>query len=438
MLFLTSLLDRPVVGKTGELIGRLEDLIVRMGDDRYPPIAGLIVRDARRRFFVPSSQLYYFNDSTQLSSSIVDLQPFARRDGEVLLRKDVLDHQLIDITGRRIVRVNDVQLAAIEGAYRVVGADISPQALARRLGPRALATRIVGRQVIDWEDVQYLASAAPVQLKVSYDRLSELHPVDLARIMDALSYRESAEIVAALDDETGAETLEEVSDERLADLLEGMDQERAADILEEMTPGAAADALEDLDDEIAEQLLARMEPEEAADVAALLAYDEDSAGRIMTTDFVRVPESATVGDALATIRALDEVPDPLLAVYVGSETAPEVLDDAEVAGPESTPPALNEDGEELPFYLHGIVRLRNLILADAHVPLLDVMDEDVPTVRPDDSARDAARVLAEYNLLAVPVLDDARRMIGIVTVDDALAVLLPDVWQRRGVRAFHS
>jgi magnesium transporter len=435
MLFLTSLLDRPVVGKTGELIGRLEDLIVRMGDDRYPPIAGLVVRDARRRFFVPSSHLYYFNDSTQLSSSTVDLQPFARRDGEVLLRKDVLDHQLIDITGRRIVRVNDVQLAAIEDAYRVVGADISPQALARRLGPRALAARIVGRQVIDWEDVQYLASAAPVQLKVSYDRLSELHPVDLARIVDALSYRESAEIVAALDDETAAETLEEVSDERLADLLERMDQERAADILEEMTPGAAADALEDLGGEIAEQLLARMEPEEAADVAALLAYDEDSAGRIMTTDFVRVPESVTVAYALAAIRALDEAPDPLLAVYVGSETAPEPPDGTEAADVESAPATPHED--EPPFYLHGIVRLRNLILADPHVPLLDVMDEDVPTIHPDDSARDAARVLAEYNLLAVPVLDDARRMIGIVTVDDALAVLLPDVWQRRGVRAFH-
>jgi CBS domain-containing protein len=435
MLFLTSLLDRPVVGKTGELIGRLEDLIVRMGDDRYPPIAGLVVRDARRRFFVPSSHLFYFDGGTQLSSSTVDLQPFARRDGEVLLRKDVLDHQLIDITGRRIVRVNDVQLAAVEGAYRVVGADISPQALARRLGPRALAARIVGRQVIDWEDVQYLASAAPVQLKVSYDRLSELHPVDLARIVDALSYRESAEIVAALDDETAAETLEEVSDERLADLLERMDQERAADILEEMTPGAAADALEDLGDELAEQLLARMEPEEAADVAALLAYDEDSAGRIMTTDFVRVPERATVGDALATIRALDEAPDPLLAVYVGSEAEP--ADSAEATDSAGARPAALDDEDGPPFYLRGIVRLRNLILAEPQAPLLDVMDADVPTVHPDDSARDAARVLAEYNLLAVPVLDDARRMIGIVTVDDALAVLLPDVWQRRGVRAFH-
>jgi len=410
MFFLTSIVDRPVEGKTGEPIGRIEDVIVRMGDDRYPPISGLVVRDGRRRFFVSANLLQKLNGSARLSSSTVDLQTFTRRAGEVLLRRDVLDHQLIDITGRRIVRVNDVQLTEIDGGYRVVGVDISPQALLRRLGPRALAGRLSGRHIVDWTDVQYLASTAPVQLKVSYDRLAELHPVDLARIVDALSYRESAEIVAAIDDETAAETLEEVSDERVADLLEGMDQERAADILEEMAPGAAADALEDLDDEVAEQLLARMEPEEAADVQALLEYDEDSAGRIMTTDFVRVLENTTVGEALAQIRSLEEVPDPLLAVYVVA------LDD--------------------PGILRGLVRLRTLILSDPATPVTEVMDEDLPTVTPEDAAESAAHILAEYNLLAVPVLDEERHLLGIVTVDDALAVLLPEIWQRRGGRNF--
>ena len=406
MIFLASILDQPVQGKSGEVIGKLDDLIVRL-DQLYPTFSGLVVRDGRRRFFVPARHLQGLNGAAKLASSTVDLQPFARRNGEVLLRQDVLDHQLIDVTGRRIVRVNDVQLAQVEGSFRVIGIDISPQALLRRLGPRALAGRIVGRQIIDWADAQYLASAAPVQLKVSYDRLADLHPVDLARIVDALSYRESAEIVAALDNETAAETLEEVSDERVADLLEGMDQERAADILEEMTPAAAADALEDLADEVAEQLLARMEPEEAADVQAHLAFDEDSAGRIMTTDFVSIPVTAMVGDALAAIRALEEVPDPLLAVYV--------------TGPDS---------------LLGLVRLRNLILADPATPVIEVMDGDLPTVHPEDRAEDAARILAEYNLLAVPVLDKDGRMLGIVTVDDALAVLLPEIWQRRGARSF--
>jgi CBS domain-containing protein len=408
MLFLTNLLGRPVHGKTGELIGKLDDLIVRIGDAAYPPITGIVVRDGRRRFFVPAIQLGELDDVARLNSSTINMQPFRRRDGEVLLSRDVLDHQIIDITGRRLVRVNDVQLAQVEATYRVVGVDISPQALLRRLGPRALGPRIVGRQIVDWAEVQYLASAAPVQLKVSYDRLQEFHPADLARIVDALSYPESAAIVAALDDETAAETLEEVSDARVADLLEAMDQERAADILEEMDPGAAADALEDIDAAVAEQLLARMEPEDAADVQASLAYDEDRVGRIMIPDLVRVPESATVADAVAAIRELEEPPDPLLAVYV-------VADD---------------DGA----LLRGIVRLRSLILADPAAQIRAVMDADVPTVHPEAPATDAARVLAEYNLLAVPVLDDAQHLLGIVTVDDALALLLPEIWQRRGGR----
>jgi magnesium transporter len=410
MLFLANLLDRRVLGKTGEPIGTLDDLIVRIADAPYPPITGLVVKDRGRCFFVPAPHLAAMNGTIQLNSSIVDVQPFRRRNGEVLLGKDVLDHQIIDVGGRRLVRVNDVQIAQLERAYRVVGVDISPQALLRRLGPRKLATRIVGRQIIDWDEAQYLASAAPVQLKVSYDRLADLHPVDLARIVDALSVRASAEIMAALDDETAAETLEELSDERVADLLESMEPERAADILEEMEPSAAADALEDLDDTVAEQILAQMEPEEAADVQALLAYDEESAGRIMTGDLVRVPEHATVAMALDSIRALEEVPDPLLAVYVV--------------------------GDE-PSDLRGIVRLRQLITSDPATPLVELMETEVPTVRPDDRAEDAARLLAEYNLLAIPVLDDAGQFIGIVTVDDALAVLLPEIWHRRSQRIFH-
>ncbi len=410
MLFLANLMGRAVHGKTGEIIGRLDDLIVRIGDLAYPPLSGLVVRDGRRRFFVPASHLAELNGAVRLNSSLVDLQPFRRRDGEVLLGTDVLDHQIIDITGRRIVRVNDVQLARVDNSYRVAGVDISPQALLRRLGPQALANRIVGRQIIDWANVQYLASAAPVQLKVSYDRLADLHPVDLARIVDALSYRESAEIMAALDDETAAEMLEEVSDERAADLLEGMDQERAADILEEMDPGAAADALEELDDAVAEQLLAKMEPDEAADVQELLAYDEDSVGRIMTTELVRVHEDATVSETIALLHTLEEVPDPLLAVYV-TATNPDLL--------------------------RGIVRLRQLLLAVPETTMGELMETDMPSLHPDDPAEDAARILAEYNLLAVPVIDDAQRLIGVVTVDDALAVLLPEIWQRRGIHAFH-
>ncbi|MEI6778484.1 MAG: CBS domain-containing protein [Chloroflexales bacterium] len=411
MHLLSQLLGRPVRGETNVPLGTLDDLVIRMEEGPYPSVTGLVVRAGRRRFFVPANQLRELSGVALLSSARVDLKQFQRREDEVLLGRDVLDHQIIDIAGHRVVRVNDIQITQVDANFRVVGVDTSLKAIVRRAGPRALADRIVGGQIIDWADLHYLAGTAPVRLKVSYDRLAELHPVDLARIVDALSLRESATIVAALDDETVAETLEEVSDSRLADLIEGMDQERAADILEEMDPGVAADVLEDLDDTVAEQLLAKMEPEEAAEIQTVLAYDEDSVGRIMITEIVRVAEGSTVGAALALLRSLDDVPNPLLAVYVVEQDQPETL--------------------------RGIVRLRSLILADPATPLQELMDEDMPTIHPDAPAEQAARLLAEYNLLALPVIDDEEHLVGVVTVDDALAVLMPEIWQRRSSRMFH-
>lgn len=416
MLFVSQLMHIPVHARDGSEVGRIHDVIVRIDHRQYPPIAGIVVVDGRRTFFIPSTHLAEFSErAIQLNTTNVNVQRFVRRDGEVLLNKDVLDHQIIDINGRRIVRVNDIQLALIEHEYCIVGVDVSPQALIRRILPRALSPQIVGRQVISWADAQYLASAAPVQLKVSYNRLAELGAVDLARIVDALSLRESAEIVAALDDETAAETLEEVSDERLIDLLEDMDQERAADILEEMTPNAAADLLEDLDADVAQQLLARMEPEEAQDVKELLAYDEDSAGRTMTTDLVLAYADDTVQSVIDGLRARNELPEPLTEIYVVEHN--------------------DTDSDSQDVKLVGIVRLPKLLVSAGALPLADIVEE-VPCIYATDHADEAARVLGEYNLTAVPVIDENGSLIGAVSVDDALAQLLPDIWHRRGSRNF--
>jgi CBS domain-containing protein len=418
MLFVSQLMNLHVRARDASAIGLLTDVVVRIDDRSYPPISGIVVRDQRRAMFIPAADIVEITYETiTLNTMQLNLQRFSRRDGEVLLNKDVLDHQIIDINGRRIVRVNDIQMARIEHEYCVVGVDISPQALLRRLAPRAAALYIVGRQVISWADAQYLASAAPVQLKVSYNRLNEMSAVDLARIVDALSYRESAEIVAALDDETAAETLEEVSDERMADLLEGMDQERAADILEEMTPSAAADLLEDLDADVAEQILARMEPEEAEDVKELLAYAGDSVGRSMTTDLVVAFPDDNVEDVIRSLRARDELPDPLTEIYVVEHHD------------------VDEGMDGIGARLIGIVRIPKLLVTRSDVLLRDILEE-VPTIHVDDPSENAARVLGEYNLTAVPVVDSDGMLVGAVSVDDALAVLLPDIWHRRGSRNF--
>ena len=284
------MINRPIVDRNGDRIASLRDLIVHIGDESYPPVKGLVARIGRRSFFVPYGQVRSIDDKAALIDTFrLDLKPFRRRDDEIILGKDVLDRQLVDVTGRRIIRVNDVELARIERTLRVVGVDVSARALLRRLLPHGVVIGREPRELIDWSNVDYFASHVPaVKLKVSHERIARLHPRDIARLIDQLALPQGAELIEALDEEIAADTMEEIAPERQADLIEGMDHERAADILEEMGPDEAADLLADLSIEVAEEILERMEQEESEDVRLLMQYPEDCAGGMMTTDFVVV------------------------------------------------------------------------------------------------------------------------------------------------------
>jgi magnesium transporter len=262
MLYLSQALGRPIRDMEGERVATLKDVIVQLGED-HPPVTGVVARLRRRDFFLPRARIRALDEQgVRLSSDILDLRPFSRREGEVLLAKDVLDKQLIDVDGKRVVRVNDVQLIEAAGELRVTGADVSFAGLWRRLTPHNFIGANRPVEVIDWADVGYLATdAATVQLKSSRDKLARLHPVEIARLAEALSYHQGAEIIEALDDETAAETLEEMADEDQARIIGEMEEERAADILEWMSPDEAADVLGDLPEEKAEDLLERMEGE---------------------------------------------------------------------------------------------------------------------------------------------------------------------------------
>jgi len=412
MLYLSQVLGRPIHDLEGERVATIKDVIVRLGEEDHPPVTGLVARYRRRDFFMPRWRIKDFGErGAQLNSDILDLRPFARREGEVLLARDVLDKQLIDVDGKRVVRVNDVQLIEAANEWRVTGADVSLQGLWRRLTPQNFIGTSRPVEVIDWADVGYLATdAATVQLKSSRDKLARLHPVEIARLAEALSYHHGSEIVESLDDETAAETLEEMSAEDQARIISDMDEERAADILEWMSPDEAADVLGDLPEEKAEDLLKRMETEEQADVAELLPYEDDTAGGLMTTEFVTLPRKLTVGEALARLREMAETPNMIYYLYV-----------------------VEEEGS---WKLCGVIALRSLILAATDAPLADVMRDEFQTAHPDDAARDVAEKIAEYNLLALPVLDEAGDILGIITVDDAMEMLLPKGWRQRLPRLF--
>jgi magnesium transporter len=411
MLYLSQILRRPVRDAEGEAVASIKDVVVRLGED-HPPVTGVVARFRRRDFYLPRAQLAGFGPAgARLNTDVLDLRPFTRRDGEVLLARDVLDKQLIDVDGKRVVRVNDVQLIEAGGEWRVTGADVSLNGLWRRLAPPGFTGSGKPVEVIDWADVGYLATdAATVRLKSSRDKLARLHPVEIARLAEALSYQQGAEMLASLDDETAAETLEELHEQHQARIIGDMDEERAADILEHMSPDEAADVLGDLPEEVAEDLLSRMEGEEQAEVAELLPYEDDTAGGLMTTEFVTLPKGLTVGEALARLREMAETPNMIYYLYV-----------------------VEEEGS---WKLSGVIALRSLILSDPTFLLEQVMREEFQHAHPDDPAREVAETIAEYNLLALPVLDDLGEIAGIVTVDDAMAWLLPKGWRQRLPRLF--
>jgi magnesium transporter len=414
MLYLSQILKRPIFDARNDRIATISDVLVRYGEEEYPPVIGLVARYRRRDFFMPSRDLGELGlNGAKMRSNVLDLSPFTRREGEVLLGKDVLDNQLIDVDGKRVVRVNDVQIIEVGERWLVTGADVTLQGFVRRLMPKGFYGSDRPVEVIDWADVGYLATdtaTVTVKLKSSKDKLSRLHPVEIAQLAETLSPIHRTEVVESLDDEIAADTLEEMSTEAQARILEEMDEERAADILEEMSPDDAVDVLDEMDDEKAQELFDLMEDEEKADVAELMHFEHDTAGGLMTTEFVAIPKDLTVGQAIARLREMAETPNMIYYLYV-----------------------VEKEGS---WKLEGLISLRSLILADPTREIADVMRSEFRFAHPSDSAEEVAQTISEYNLLALPVVDDEGDIAGIVTVDDAMEILLPKNLQRSVPRLF--
>ncbi|MEZ5308489.1 MAG: CBS domain-containing protein [Pyrinomonadaceae bacterium] len=403
MFYLSQVLGKPIVGKAGESLAVVKDVVVLYGKEDYAPVIGLVAKYRRRLFFTSRNNLDEISRTgAKLNTDVLDLTPFARREGEILLAKDVLDKQLIDIDGKRVVRVNDVQIFGTGASWRVSGADVSLQGFIRRLLPSGLYSNKRGVEVIDWADVGYLATdskTVTVQLKSSKDKLSRLHPVEIAQLAEALSPIHRTDIVNSLDDEIAADTLEEMSTENQARVLEELDEERAADLLEEMSPDDAVDVLEEMDDEKAQELLKLMEEDEKVDVAELMSYEKDTAGGLMTTEFVCFPRSLEASRVLDELRQTSETPNMIYYIYI-----------------------VESEGSRK---LCGVATLRSIIFAERNALLGDIMRNEFQSAAPDDSSEKVALRIAEYNLLALPVINEEQEILGIVTVDDAMEILLP-------------
>ena len=408
--YVSRVRNAPVVDSDGARVGRLRDVVAAIEPNGYPPVRGIVVRSAGRDDFVPLDDVAQLDSHGARVRRNASPTPFERRDGEFLGYGELLDRQVVDAQGARVLRVNDVMFAPIKRRVSLVGIDVSVRGLLRRLAPAWMVPAIDG-ELLDWSLVEPLAAEMPdVRLRLPHRNLTRLDPVDLGRIIDHLPYRHGAELVSALDDETAADALEEVGKDRQPELLDQLDPDKAVSILDHMAPDAAADLLNDLPPKQADDLIERMEPEAASDVRLLLTFAAKSAGGLMTTDFVIALEHETTRDAVEHLRTQLSKPDLVYYVYV--------VDDADRRG------------------LRGVVSLRDLLLAKPDARLADVMNRDVHSVDAEAPGREVARVMREYNLLALPVVDDEGRMLGLVTADDVLDMMLPQSVRRHLPRLF--
>ena len=418
MVYISDLTGKSVADLDGERIGSVEDIIASVHSEiPHPKIVAIVVKRQRDSLLVPYSDIaVLIAPAIPLNRRLRDIVPYHPQEHDLYLVRDVLDKQIIDTDGMRVVRVNDLELARVNGHIYVANVDIGGLGLLRRLGLAKAATSLANRLgrpfplgVISWDDVELLPGDQPIRLKVPGERMADLHPADLAEIISDLGRVESNRFLESLDVKTVADTLEEIEPDFQASLIEAMPDERVADVLEEMAPDEAADLLGELSEDRSQELLNLMEREEAEDVRKLLAYPEDSAGGIMTTEYVSVSAALTAQQVMRLLRSSANEAETIFYVYVIDNTGS----------------------------LEGVISLRDLVLAEPETPVGEFMARRLVTADLLDSQDDVAQAIAKYNLLAVPVVDESRRLHGIVTADDALDKIIPTAWKKRLPRLYH-
>ncbi len=418
MAFVSELVGKAVSDVNGDRVGTLKDLLAApRGKNPHPQITAIVVKKRG------SDQIISIADVAVLIAPAIPLKVqtgaipvYTPAENELWLVRDVLDKQIIDMNGVRVVRVNDLELTRVNGGVYVSNVDIGSGGILRRLGLAPLVGRATkgsktarNTGAISWDDVELLGVDQPMRLKVPADKLSELHPADLAEIISDLNRAESREILETLDAKTVADTLEEVEPEFQASLVENMANEKVADVLEEMAPDEAADLLAELPEDRSQELLELMEDEEAEDVRELLTYPEESAGGIMNTEFVAVRPEWTAAKTMEFLRHNTSEAETIYYIYVTDE----------------------------PGHLIGVFSLRGLVMAQPEKHVEEFMEDRVVSVNLLESQNECAQLVSKYNLLALPVVDDENVIHGIITADDALDKIIPTAWKKRLPRMYH-
>lgn len=404
VIHLSELLRSPVLARSGEPVGRVEDVIVRLrGEDDHPPVTGIVAGVGGRRVFVGSKSIDELAPGrVVLTKNKVDLRGFERRDGEVLLRRDVLGHRLIDVAAVELIRAYDVELEDTGAGWVVARLDT-------RRPPKlfGLIRQSGGHAARDWTLFEPLIGHARSDaVRRMSDRFGEFKAAEIADLLEEADKAEGGEILDRVhsDPELEADVFEELDPEKASRLLDGKPDDEVAALLSRMRADDAADAIADLRQSRRRRVLELMPPAQRTKVITLMGFNPESAGGLMNVDFVSCATTATAGSALALIASARAVqPEALVKVHV-----------------------LDEDGR-----LAGVVSVITLLQADPGETVESLMDSDPVCVSADADLTDIALLMADFNLYSIPVVDENDRVLGVVTVDDVLEATIPEDWRRR-------
>ncbi len=416
-LYVSEVLGRRVVDPSGSSLGKVDDLLAATGE-MYPIVRGLVIRGkeiGRKLVPIPAQELRGLRRGSTLTVDSNGLEEVALGPHDFLVRELLLDQQIVDVQGAKVERVNDVHLLATDRVW-IVHVDVGFTGLLRRLGAEGTvrrAWRLSGRELKDeliaWKFVQPLVEleepGRPIRLKVEHAQIRDLHPGEIADILEDLGKDEQAMILGSLGPEAAADALEEAEEETQAAVIAQLEPSVAADILEEMDPSEAADILTSLPEAHTEEIIAELEATEREQIEQLIAYEERTAAGLMTPEFVSVPRQANVARAMAEVRRMAPEIESIYYAYV-----------------------LEEGGK-----LVGVTTLRTLLRNEPETEIGEIMETRLVTVRPETKPKDIADIFQKYNFLACPVVDEEMRMMGVILLKHAFDELLPEF--RREARA---
>jgi CBS domain-containing protein len=409
VLHLSSLAGSPLLDSAGERLGRVDDLVARLDlADPLPPLIGLRAAIGGRLLFVPANAVARLEaGSAHTSTTKLNLAQFERRPGEILLRSDVLGRSLINVNTARLVRAGEVELIHQDGAWRVAGIDPSLGARFRRLLPKALRGQQASHpEFVPWPELEPFVGHVPTsRLRLAHRRIAALHPAQIADLVEAASHEEGEEILEAVgqDKELEADVFEELDDEHQLEFLDQRSDREVAAVLARMASDDAADLLLEIKQERRLPVLDLMPLAKQRKIKGLLGYNPSTAGGVMSPDFVAVPRDATVASAIAAARSHDVAADSVLVILLTDSSG----------------------------QLSGVVTAGQLLRASPEETLDSLAEGSEPSVGAESEIPEVARLMTDYNLIALPVVDGDGRPIGVVSVDDILELTLPEQWRRR-------